>query len=514
MRIGCGIGTQYSRVLASIDTQAQAHYDRVIADGGIMPAGLLGCNAWFVAVKAVYGVTDITTAISAGYDPHYLGAKIGAGSGTTLGQAATKLYSCSGASGDLVQATAASMPLLLVKNSTDANYWFGSGVAGNYCSTPNAAANQITGDIEIIALVKITNQSTTQTIIGKNVDGSNFSYWFGLTGANQLRLIFSPNGTLTITATSTVVQPFSTTDIGYVKVTKVSSTGVVKFFTSTDGVTYTQLGADVASTSGAMFNGNASVKLGAYDTANLYPFIGSIYRATISNSIGGTPVVDFNPSSYNAATSQTSWVSATSEVWTINMGTATAGYKGVLVDRTILQGDGVDDTMVTSTTLNLTTTSNITLFTAYRKVDSTDATYEILVHNGTSNFGAGATGYFVQAVANGAGKIFTRITRNGLNSDSDITDANYLLKMTLIKFVNNTNPASISNKVNNTTKASSNSFANTQGAFMDGVLRIFSNIGSSSFSNINLNTMILSFDTSDKDTAMYNAIKSFNNNAF
>ena len=92
--IGLGIGIQYSRVLASIDPQAQAHYDRVIADGGIIPAGLLGCNAWFVAVKAVYAVTDITTAISAGYDPHYLGAKIGAGSGTTLGQAATKLYSC------------------------------------------------------------------------------------------------------------------------------------------------------------------------------------------------------------------------------------------------------------------------------------------------------------------------------------------------------------------------------------------------------------------------------------
>jgi hypothetical protein len=64
---------------------------------------------------------------------------------------------------------------------------------------------------------------------------------------------------------------------------------------------------------------------------------GKIFRATIANSIGGAPVVDFNPNQYNAATSQTQWTSSTGEVWTINTGTAATGYKGVLVDRTILQ---------------------------------------------------------------------------------------------------------------------------------------------------------------------------------
>lgn len=68
---GIGIGLPFSRTFgSSIDSQAQAHYDRVIADGGAIPAGLIGCSNFFVAVKAVYSTSDITTAISAGYDPH------------------------------------------------------------------------------------------------------------------------------------------------------------------------------------------------------------------------------------------------------------------------------------------------------------------------------------------------------------------------------------------------------------------------------------------------------------
>jgi hypothetical protein len=312
-----------------------------------------------------------------GLDAQVLGYKLGAGAGTTAGQAAQKLYSCSGSSGDVVQTTAASQPLLLVHSG--ANYWWGSGVASNFVSTPNAAANQITGDIEIIAKVIIANQSTTQTIIAKNVDGSNFSYWFGLSAGNQLRFIFSLNGISTITATSTATQPFSITDIGFVKITKVSATGIVKFYTSTDGVTFTQLGSDVASTSGAMYSGNASVKTGAYDTANLFPFFGKIYRATISNSIGGAPVVDFNPSQYNPSTSQTQWVSTSGETWTINVGTASGGYKGAVITRATMQSDGIDDRMTTTASRGNTNTQ-YTTFSAL----SADGTGDKIIIDATS----------------------------------------------------------------------------------------------------------------------------------
>jgi hypothetical protein len=490
--IGIGIGIPFRRMGAGVDPQAQAHYNRVIADGGLIPSGLAGVNNFFTTVKAIYGTSDITTAISVGLDAQVLGYKLGAGAGTTAGQAAQKLYSCSGSSGDVVQTTAASQPLLLVHSG--ANYWWGSGVASNFVSTPNAAANQITGDIEIIAKVIIANQSTTQTIIAKNVDGSNFSYWFGLSAGNQLRFIFSLNGISTITATSTATQPFSITDIGFVKITKVSATGIVKFYTSTDGVTFTQLGSDVASTSGAMYSGNASVKTGAYDTANLFPFFGKIYRATISNSIGGAPVVDFNPNSYNAATSQTQWTSSTGEVWTINTGTATTGYKGVLVNRTIVQGDGIDDKLTCSATF----LNNHTNYTAYTALVEDGSGNRVIYGNGTTNF--------VNTISSlSTNTLFVSLTSSIFGGNVSKTIRTLGLSTSI--FGTNITKA----KVNNGTFG-----ATLTGAYVGGNGYCLFAAATTHFGNSIITSSIISItnDTSIQNTAMYNYIRSINNNAF
>jgi len=86
--INLGIGIPFRRMGAGIDPQAQAHYNRVIADGGLIPSGLVGVNNFFKTVKGIYGTSDITTAISVGLDAQVLGYKLGAGAGTTAGQAA------------------------------------------------------------------------------------------------------------------------------------------------------------------------------------------------------------------------------------------------------------------------------------------------------------------------------------------------------------------------------------------------------------------------------------------
>ncbi len=83
----------FSFIGSGVDAQAKTHFDRVIADGGVVPSGLSGVNAFFKTIKTIYGTSDINTAISVGLDPQVLGYKLGAGSGTTLGQAAQKLYS-------------------------------------------------------------------------------------------------------------------------------------------------------------------------------------------------------------------------------------------------------------------------------------------------------------------------------------------------------------------------------------------------------------------------------------
>jgi len=475
--IGLGIGINYSRVIGSIDTQAQAHYDRVIADGGIMPAGLLGCNAWFVAVKAVYAVTDITTAISAGYDPHYLGAKIGAGSGTTLGQAATKLYSCSGASGDLTQATAASMPLLLVKNSSDANYWFGSGVSGNYCSTPNAAANQITGDIEIESEVSFGSFSTTDAIAIKSdgvAGGSAFGYYFFKTNAS-LSFAYSNVGTVVTRTTHTSTSDL--TSVGFsagqklwVKVTRQASSGDIKFYYSSNGTTYTQLGTTVSSTASTIANVNTPLVIGNWADI-LHLFFGKITRVKIKNSIGGTPVVDFNPASYNAATSQTQWVSATSEVWTINKSSGNT-FVGVLVDRTIIQGN------------NTTTSMSVTIAGTQPYTEYLTAT-----KNGVGTYVSRATG-------NARGHSGTNLT---LANGTTLNFASTATTRQTMTYRNNGASSGIA--VNNGTETTGNAGTNngTTLVLAEGAHNITTFISS------------LAEDTAPQRAAMYTAVKSFNN---
>ena len=70
-------------------------------------------------------------------------------------------------------------------------------------------------------------------------------------------------------------------------------------------------------------------------------FLGKIYRATISNSIGGAPVVNFDANEFNAATSQSSWTSSTGEVWSIQKDQLNnSAFSGQMVNRTIIVGSG------------------------------------------------------------------------------------------------------------------------------------------------------------------------------
>ena len=270
-----------------------------------MPSGLSGVNAFFSAVKAIYGTTDINTAISAAYDAHYLGYKLGAGSGTTLGQAAQKMYAPKGIFGGI---------------GTGSAFWEGVGVAGNFVSTPNAAANQITGDIELTAQISPTALNVDQNLINKSApSGTTMAYNFFLNATGGLSFAFSPTGALgsrtTVTSTATLASAgLSANTIFWVRITRNATSGVIQFFTSLNGTTFTQLGTTISSITGNLFASTEPLNIGTWANA-LHFYTGRIYRATIANSIGGTPVVDFNANQYTGANT---WTSTTSEVWTVN----------------------------------------------------------------------------------------------------------------------------------------------------------------------------------------------------
>jgi hypothetical protein len=388
-----------------------------------------------------------------------------------------------------VQTTAASQPLLLVHSG--ANYWFGSGVSGNFVSTPNAAANQIAGDIEFIAKIDYKNNAN-QCITSKNtgVGSGQLAWTLFINGSNLLNIeIFSTAYTFATSSAS-----IGTTFNGFIKVTRVASTGSVQFFTSSDGITYTQLGTTQSTTAGSLSNVNTPVNIGSYQSTNVFPFLGKIYRATISNAIGGAPVVDFNPNQYNAATSQTQWTSSTGEVWTINTGTAATGYKGVLVDRTEVQTDGIDDNLVNSSTA-FTASSIITRYAALNGLTSASSSYLIssLPTDNTMLFWK-PTGTTAQ-MFNGTGINITGYANNSLKMYTSLFNGATSLSLT--------NNANQNNGSEGTTSIRGIMLGNRNGPL-------------NAPSNALFNTVIYSNSANNSTirTAMYDYIKSINNSAF
>ena len=458
----------------SIDAQAQAHYNRVIADGGVVPAGVSGTNAFFNAVKTIYGTSDITTAVSVGVDAHYLGYKLGAGAGTTLGQAAQKLYSCAGSSGDVVQTTAASQPLLL--EHIGANYFYSPQVVGNFISS-DLTYEEDNWDVEFSVKGKYsigTNRVVGTRSIG---DGTGVSV-----GNTSVGLEYTTGGITYSCFASTT----NTDDVEYTfRVTRNSSTGAVTF--TKNGVTLTTSGSQIA---GPLFSTSYIIHISGA-LGGVQSFLGNINWAKMYSS--GSVVRYFNPATYNASTSQTQWTSTTGEVWTINTGTATSGYKGVLVDRTIVQGDGVDDT------ISVTGLTTIPLVSTYQSKTYYPASIEAKI------------GFLISTLSGTSGEYGTAASNTRWYSDNAYFIAQFapsaLRSLYYAKFKTNAQDFKINNGTSPTITNRPFSGANCLFLFSDNTI---------TFMNAQYQTFVMSKieDNPTQVTAMYNYIRSINNNAF
>lgn len=495
--INIGIGIPFGQRSAGIDPQAKIAFDSLQSAGFTTPQGITGINAAFKTIKTIYGTSDITTAISFFGDPS-LAYQIGAGSGTTLGQAIRTLPNIIDPTRatDAVQTTAASQPLLLVHEGV--NYWFGVNVAGNYVGT--SATVTAATQLDVVAYVIASPAHVNSTTIISN-DGTARNFVFNCVdvsaGTLQLRA-----GTPFTSYNSTVGVGNFNNYSGWIRATYNQNgiNGDVTFYTSSDSPTtnynslnWTQLGSIVTSASTGLQTGTSSIQVGANNTTN--NFQGKISRATISNSIGGAPVVDFNPNQYNPSTSQTQWTSSTGEVWTINTGTATTGYKGVLVDRTIVQGDGVDDSLATSSTINLG--SVFTLYAAFK---------------GYNN--EGGSGRITFGKQNIDGAVF----RNSLVNIGSWIGAGGGIVLNQTATSLNLNLATFKRKVSsNTLQVNNGAIATNTGTnpIVQSNISVFF-ATSYGFSNSLITSGIISKleDDTTQKTSMYNYIRSINNNAF
>lgn len=177
-------------------------------------------------------------------------------------------------------------------------------------STPDSAAASITGDIDLRVFLSMddwTNAANPPLIYKW---AALPSYRFLVWNDGLLMLDASPDGLSNNIAFSTVAVDFTDGTAHWVRATRSASSGSVNFYTSSDGITWLQLGsANVATTAGGIFDSTSSVMIANSNLA------GRIYRAQIYNGINGTLAVDFNP---NLSTTAQTFTAATGEVWTTN----------------------------------------------------------------------------------------------------------------------------------------------------------------------------------------------------
>lgn len=475
-------------------TMAATHYSvQYAADNTfVLPAGINSLAAKLnelIAANSITSASDFNAKIPVFGDPHFTGYIPGSGAGVTAGQAC-KAVACINPLANFIQNTFASQPLLLLHNGL--NYYASNSAAtGNSCSTPDATINRITDNFDLVHCIGGWESGRAGNL---NKSGA-YSLYILTSGVVRLQLVFA---TVATNYDSTITL---TTGANWIRATRDKASGEIKFYqssqsvsTALNAITWAQLGTTViGSTASCDSSANAIHINNAAVQSSLY----RCYRATISNSIGGSPVVDFNPQSFNPSISQTQFTTNTGEVYTINQSTAYGSFKGYLVDKTIIVGDGVSKNM----TQNYTVDSQP--YTFYAAMAFTAR------NNGSFAWDCGSTAVSKRSamLENGPSQI-----KLYAGADGAVTvTADKLISLYSCLY---SGAGSSISKNNGTPVVVSTSAGTNDLSGITLMSRYQSDAGS--FLNGPISTILvtISNDNSTVRTAIYNTIRSMNNNAF
>ena len=244
------------------------------------------------------------------------------------------------------------------------NYVYTTGASTNYLTTPDAAALDISGDIDIRARVAMDDwtPSAEQKFVSKA--SPSLSYQFAITSAGTLSFYASTTGSSwAVAVASSVATGIADGAIKWVRATLDVDNGAsgndVKFWTSDDGITWTQLGttrtqAGVIS----LFDSTSELRIGE-------SLVGKVYRAQILNGIDGTKVLDVDTSVIGSG-SATSFSALTGQTVTINR--STSGKKTAVVTHPVWLF-GTDDYMevADNALLDFTASESFTMFIVGRQ---------------------------------------------------------------------------------------------------------------------------------------------------
>lgn len=217
------------------------------------------------------------------------------------------------------------------------------GVAGNYASTPDSVLNSVTTDIDVVVKVHVDDwtPAVEQLFYGKGDTGSQRSWLFGVNTGGNLIAYFSSNGTAWLGGAayaSTVPTGFVDGSVNFIRFTRASGSGNLNFYSSPDGVSWTQIGTQVATTAGALFDSTGLLRVNGPGEL----FVGAVYLAKLFAGINGALVARFDPA--EGVTDALTLVSGTGETYTINR----AGLNPARLINTIFGGEvaPIDDSPI------------------------------------------------------------------------------------------------------------------------------------------------------------------------
>lgn len=286
-------------------------------------------------------------------------------------------------------------PLLLTHTGT--NYLYLPGLASNGTYTVNAAALNVTGDIDIQVRVALDDwtPSGVQYLVAKRKDGAvNFAYVLAVKTTGVLTFDYGNTSTTIISADSTVATGHTDNTSYWVRVTRASATGTVTFYTAADSSTvpstWSQLGGTVATAAGSIYAGTNFLYVGGAGSLGAVPTFGmasgKVYRARVLDGIAGTTVFDAD---FTANTGQSTFTESSSNAATVTINRATSGRKSVMVVRPTLLF-GTDDYLeiADNALLDIDTNEQMTVIVAHREW-ATPVANSCFVTKFTGNFDEG-----------------------------------------------------------------------------------------------------------------------------
>jgi hypothetical protein len=189
-----------------------------------------------------------------------------------------------------------------------------------------------TGDLDIRVKVALDDWTPAGEVglAGKwLLTGNQRSYLLTVTGTGgTLRLYHSPDGTASNSHTSSAAVSFADGSVGWVRATYDADNGsggrTTTFYTSSDGVTWTPLGAAQTTAGGAnaLFDASADLMVGAFNAGSSGMVTGNVFRAEVRSGIDGNIIAlaDFDTTGPFTAgqTSGATGADAYGNTWTLN----------------------------------------------------------------------------------------------------------------------------------------------------------------------------------------------------